>query len=104
MIIISLLSPMLLAATLAAQGVAQPDTAALRGARQPATAVNGAVAFAHDGQLYLQRNIGAAAVRITNGSAWHRDPTFTTDGSAIVFASDSMGNYDLWQMPVNTTG
>jgi gamma-glutamyltranspeptidase len=103
-IIMSLLSPLLLAATLAAHGGVQPDTAALRGARQPATAVNGAVVFAHDGQLYLQRSIGAAVVRITNGSAWHRDPAFTADGSAIVFASDSMGNYDLWQMPVNTTG
>ncbi|WP_206044662.1 gamma-glutamyltransferase [Gemmatimonas groenlandica] len=99
----SVLSPLLLAATLAAHDGVQPDTAALRGARQPATSVNGAVVFAHDGQLYLQRSIGTEAVRITSGSAWHRDPTFTTDGRAIVFASDSLGNYDLWQMPVNTT-
>lgn len=100
----SMLSPLVLAATLAAQSAAQPDTAALRGARQPATSASGAVVFAHDGQLYLQRSIGAEVVRLTNSSAWHRDPTFTADGSAIVFASDSLGNYDLWQMPVNTTG
>ena len=58
----SLLSPLLLAATLVTHGGVQPDTAALRGARQPATAVNGAVVFAHDGQLYLQRSIGSAVV------------------------------------------
>ncbi len=99
-----LLPPLLIAATLAAHGGVQSDTAALRGARQPATSVNGALVFAHDGQLYLQHRNGTAAVRITNGSAWHRDPTFTADGRAIVFAADSLGNYDLWQMPVNTTG
>ncbi len=106
-----MLSPLLLSATLSVTlsvtpivSAAQPDTAALRGARQPATSANGALVFAHDGQLYLQRSIGGAVERLTSGSAWHRDPTFTADGRAIVFASDSLGNYDLWRMPVNTSG
>ena len=101
-----MLSPLLLAASLAAATplrAVQPDTTALRGARQPTTSPSGALVFAHDGQLYLRRVIGGGVERITSGSAWHRDPTFTADGSAIVFASDSFGNYDLWRMPLNTT-
>ncbi len=111
MILASIFSPLLLATTLSAAlasspttRIAQPDTGALRGARQPATSVTGALVFAYDGQLYLQRIIGSAVVRLTNGSAWHRDPTFTSDGSALVFASDSLGNYDLWRMPINASG
>lgn len=100
----SLLSPLLLAATLATQATVQADSAGLRGARQPAVSLSGALVFAHDGQLYLQRAPGAAVVRLTSGSAWHRDPTWTADGSAIVYASDSAGNYDLWRMSVGTTG
>ncbi|WP_411279514.1 gamma-glutamyltransferase [Gemmatimonas sp.] len=100
----SIFSPLLLSATLSAASISnatQPDTAALRGARQPATSATGALVFAHDGQLYLQSSHGGVVVRITNGSAWHRDPAWTADGSAIVFASDSLGNYDLWRMPIN---
>lgn len=104
MILPSLLSPLLLAASLATQAAVQPDSTGLRGARQPATSPSGALVFAHDGQLYLQRAPGAAAVRLTSGSAWHRDPAWTANGSAIVYASDSAGNYDLWRMPVGTTG
>ncbi len=110
MILATVLSPLLLAATLsAAQSVAPalnatpPDTTALRGARQPAMSATGALVFAHDGQLYLQHVVGGTVERITSGSAWHRDPAWTSDGSAIVFASDSMGNYDLWRMPLNTS-
>ena len=100
----SLLSPLLLAATLATQATVQADSAGLRGARQPAVSSSGALAFAHDGQLYLQRAPGGAVVRLTSGSAWHRDPAWTADGSAIVYASDSAGNYDLWRMSVGATG
>jgi gamma-glutamyltranspeptidase/glutathione hydrolase len=99
-----LLSPLLLAASLATQAAAQPDSTGLRGARQPAVSSSGALVFAHDGQLYLQRGPGSAVVRLTSGSAWHRDPAWTADGSAIVYASDSTGNYDLWRLPVGTTG
>ena len=105
MIIPSLLSPLLLAATLAtAQSAVQPDSTGLRGARQPAVSSTGALVFAHDGQLYLQRAPGGVVVRITSGSAWYRDPAWTADGSAIVYASDSTGNYDLWRLPVGTSG
>jgi gamma-glutamyltranspeptidase len=100
----SLLPPLLLAASLATQGALQPDSAGLRGARQPAMSPSGALVFAHDGQLYLQRAPDAAVVRLTSGSAWHRDPAWTADGSAIVYASDSTGSYDLWRLPVGTPG
>lgn len=104
MILLSLFRPLLLAATLTTQGAIQPDSAGLRGARQPAMSPSGALVFAHDGHLYLQRTPDAAVVRLTSGSAWHRDPAWTADGSAIVYASDSTGSYDLWRLPVGTRG
>ncbi len=81
-----------------------PDTTGLRGARQPALSGTDAMAFALDGQLYLQRRAGEPVVRLTNSSAWHRDPAWTADGRALVYAADSAGNYDLWQITVPISG
>ncbi len=104
MILPSLISSLLLTATLATQGAVQPDSAGLRGARQPALSNTGALVFALDGQLYLQRAHGGNVVRLTSGSAWHRDPTWSRDGNALVYASDSLGNYDLWRVQIMLSG
>ena len=100
------LSCLLVATTLSAQMPtrALTDTSGLRGARQPAASATGALVFAHDGQLYVQRASGGAVVPLTTGSAWHRDPAWTADGTAIVYASDSSGSYDLWRVAVNALG
>jgi gamma-glutamyltranspeptidase len=86
-------------ALLSAQSV---DSTALNGARRPARATSHALAFERDGQIYLQPAAGGAAQRVSSGSAWHRDATFASD--ALVYASDSTGNYDLWRLPLNASG
>lgn len=84
--------------------LASQDTAALRGIRSPAYSPDGRMVFAAQGALYVRMTPGGRARRISTGSAWHRDPTWTRDGNAIVFASDGEGNYELYRMPVSATG
>ncbi|MBL0171117.1 MAG: gamma-glutamyltransferase [Gemmatimonadaceae bacterium] len=83
---------------------AATDTASLVGARSPSYAPDGRLALSMDGHLMLQRTPGARLVALTSGSAWDRDPAWTPDGLAIVFASDRGGNYDLWRVAVNVDG
>ena len=81
-----------------------PDSAPLRGARSPAYAPDGRLAFAADGDIFVQRAGQASAQRVTIGLPWDRDPVWTRDGAAIVFASDRSGNYDLWRVTVAADG
>ena len=81
-----------------------PDTAALRGARSPSYAPDGRLILAMDGDVFLQRTPGAALVRVTRGLPWDRDPVWTRDGAAIVYASDRGDHYDLWRVAVTADG
>lgn len=80
------------------------DTTALIGARGPAYASDGRLVISLDGHLMLQRSTGAVLQPLTSGAGWDRDPAWTADGGAIVFASDRSGNYDLWRVVVNVDG
>lgn len=73
-------------------------------ARHPAYAPDGRLAVAIDGDLWLRRSADAPLVPLTSGAAWDRDPAWTPDGAAIVFASDRGGSYDLWRIVVRTDG
>jgi gamma-glutamyltranspeptidase len=81
-----------------------PDTASLGGARSPSYAPDGRMALSIEGDVYVRRADGGPLQRVTQGAAWDRDPTFTRDGSAIVFASDRGGNYDIWRVQVSADG
>lgn len=96
--IISLLSLLVHTASL------QPDSASLRGARSPSFAPDGRMVLSIEGDLYLRPADGGALQRVTQGAAWDRDPVFTRDGTAIVFASDRAGNYDLWRVTLGAGG
>ena len=80
------------------------DTVSLAGVRSPAYAPDGRLAVSVNGHLMLRRSADAPLTALTNGSSWDRDPAWTPDGSAIVFASDRSGNYDLYRMLVNADG
>ena len=67
------------------------------GARTPAFGPDGALAYAVDGHVVVA-NDGPGA-RVTAGSAWHRDPSFTRDGAALLYAADSAGRSTLWSRP-----
>jgi gamma-glutamyltranspeptidase len=81
-----------------------PDTAALKGARNPAYAPDGRLAVAIDGDLFAQSAPNGRWLRVTSGAPWDRDPAWTRDGSAIVFASDRGGSSNLWRVRVSADG
>lgn len=80
------------------------DSTVLRGIRSPAYAPDGRLVVAVDGDLLLQRSPGAKMIRLTSGKAWDRDPAWNADGTALVFASDRGGTFDLWQVTVSAEG
>ncbi len=79
------------------------DTILPRGVRAPSYASDGRMVLSIEGDLFVQR-AGAPLQRITAGAAWDRDPVFTRDGSAVLFASDRGGNYDLWRVAIGAQG
>lgn len=94
----------LLAAAFFFQAAAAADSTILLGARSPSYAPDGRLAVSVDGDLYAQQSAGGRWMQITTGLAWDRDPSWTRDGSAIVFSSDRSGTYALWRVKVNTDG
>jgi gamma-glutamyltranspeptidase len=77
------------------------DSLALRGARHPARAA-GLLAFERDGQLYTTTSDAGTATRVSRGSAWHRDAALS--GTTLYYAADSLGNYDLWRVALDSRG
>lgn len=68
-------------------------------ARGPAFAPDGRLVVSIDGDLWLRT--GAQWSHVTRGAAWDRDPAWSTDGSAIVYTSNSAGNDDLWRLTLS---
>ena len=94
---------LLLSALLLLQGTTT-GTATSVAVRTPAFAPDGRLVVAADGDLLLQQAAGQPFRKLTSGMAWDRDPVFTRDGSAVLFASDRGGNYDIYRMPVSRDG
>lgn len=99
-----MLIPVLALLMQVAPAATSADTATLRGARSPGFARDGRMVLSIEGDLFVKPIAGTALQRITSGAAWDRDPVFTPDGAAIVFASDRSGNYDLWRVAVSSDG
>ena len=71
------------------------------GARDPAVAPSGAVAFSLLGDLWLRLpgSDQRAAVRLTSSeSGWDRDPAWGPDGETLYFSSTRAGQPDLWRL------
>ena len=101
-------------AQLAAQPVAPPAASpstdanamsSINGARRPA-GHRGQLAVQRDGHLYLVQLAGgreiSAPVQLSMGSAFHRDPAWSS--TTFYYASDSTGNYDLFERGIDTKG
>ena len=71
------------------------------GGDHPAWSADGAyLAFDRAGEVFSMIADGALQVNLTNNAATDRQPTFSPDGSQIVFASDrSAGGFRLYRMP-----
>ncbi|GAB1341969.1 gamma-glutamyltransferase [Gemmatimonas sp.] len=91
------------AGTVQAQEREAPPTAdtLITGARRPAGALNGALAFDHQGHLFIQR-AGFPPVMASYNSAYHRDATWS--GSTLYWAADSAGQYDLFARDLGDDG
>jgi gamma-glutamyltranspeptidase len=86
-----------------AQARSSPPSAdtLITGARRPAGAYNGALAFDREGHLYIQR-AGLPAVLSSTGSAYHRDAAWS--GTTMYWAADSAGHYDVYARDMNEDG
>ena len=68
-------------------------------ARNPAYARDGRLAVSVRGDLWIVSK-RSEWTRVTSGGAWDREPSWTADGTAIVFSSDRAGNFDLGECPL----
>lgn len=74
----------------------------LIGGRFPALSPDGShIAFSYMGDLWIVSSQGGRAIRLTNNTAYEREPIWTPDGRSIVFSSDRNGNYDVFVMPAS---
>lgn len=82
--------------------MAQPaeDVVLTQGARSPAVSPQGEVAFVLLGDLWIRdlQSEEAAAVQLTSGAAWERDPAWDSEGKRLYFSSNRAGNFDLWRV------
>lgn len=93
----------IIAVLLAAQGPGSPPVEAR--AADPAYAGDGRLAVSVRGDLWvLAGGESGTWIRITSGPAADRQPAWTPDGSALVFASDRAGTFDLWKVGVGPGG
>jgi gamma-glutamyltranspeptidase len=78
------------------------DSLALSGARRPSRSETNVLAFERDGQLFVSTSGAASATVVSSGSAWHRDATLRN--GQLLFASDSLGQYDIWRVRLDAQG
>jgi gamma-glutamyltranspeptidase/glutathione hydrolase len=91
---------------LLALGRAQPQSPApapsLAAVRQPAFSRDGRLAVALRGDIWIMSADGAWT-RVTSGGASDREPTWSPDGSYLVFSSDRSGKLDIWKLAIDGT-
>src|SRR5262249_15447189 len=63
---------------------------------------DGRLAVSVRGDLWMISKAGQWT-QLTSGPAWDREPSWSADGSSIVFSSDRSGNFDLWRIAVGPT-
>ena len=88
------------------------EQVAVRGwVRSPSYSSDSRLAFEVNGDIWVSGERRGKAdlradelVQVTSGPQWDRDPTWTPDGKAIVFASDRGGSTNLWRILVDDDG
>ena len=92
---------LLAAAQLVASDTAR-EAAPMTGARSPAYAADGRLALSVRGRLWVRSGAGTSArwTQVTSGPAWDREPAWTSDGSALIYTSNSSGHSQLYRVAV----
>jgi len=80
----------------------QPQTLGI-GARQPAFARDGRLAVSVHGDIWVVTATGEWT-RVTTGGASDREPSWSFDGSYLVFSSDRGGKLDIWRETIGANG
>lgn len=94
---------MLISLVLLAQlALSAPADSVLTGAQHPAYASDGRLTVGVRGDLWLRT--GTRWTKLTSGPAWDSDPVWTTDGRAIVYATNATGHGDLYRIAIGTDG
>ncbi|MHC4066341.1 MAG: gamma-glutamyltransferase [Planctomycetota bacterium] len=89
--------------------VQAPDTNAVLQAavRSPTFSPTGRLAVEINGNLWMAERMvpdGGSLVPVTSGPEWDRQPSWTPDGTTLVFSSDRGGRFDLWMIVVGANG
>ncbi|MFV2007187.1 MAG: gamma-glutamyltransferase [Longimicrobiales bacterium] len=74
------------------------------GVRGPSVSRDGRVVVEVRGDLWLVGLDDAATVRLTDTKDWERDPVWTPDGSAVIYAAADASGQDLWKLAVGPGG
>src|SRR5690242_11913847 len=82
---------------------AQTRELPVSGARDLAYAPDGRLALSVRGDLWIVSPTGKWS-RVTSGAEWDREPSWSTDGKSLLFASNRAGNFDVWRVAVGDTG
>jgi gamma-glutamyltranspeptidase/glutathione hydrolase len=73
------------------------------GARQPAFAADGRLAVSVHGHIWTLTP-GGEWTQMTSGGASDREPSWSFDGSYLVFSSDRSGKLDIWRVFIGAGG
>lgn len=76
----------------------------------PVTSPDGSkIAYCHDcigketnSEIYLIKTDGSDPINLTNHPANDRNPSWSPDGSKLLFSSDRLGNYELYILDITT--
>ena len=100
------MTPLTAALTALALSLPAADSLQLAGGvRGPSVSSDGRVVVEVRGDLWLMDTAGAsAAVRLTQTDVWERDPSWTVDGSGVVYSAGDVPGQDLWRLDIEERG
>src|SRR3954468_9977205 len=82
---------------------AQTREMPVTGARDLAYSADGRLVLNVRSDLWIVSPTGSWS-RVTSGAEWDREPSWSSDGKSLLFASNRAGNFDVWRIVVGDSG